>query len=216
MCPAARLAAVFVLLAVSSALAQPKPEPEYQGKKGSVWVETLLNDSSSRQRALAAIALGKLWAEHRYEPALPTLGRAIRVDASPAVRVQALSVVAGMDPLDVKKKVGDDKRSLADDLVQALESEKEPRVRRELAVTVGLFSDVARRGVDPLIGYLKDADPATRAAAATALGRIGSPAKEAVADLLPLLKDPETAVRRSAAFALGRVSVEDSAAASAL
>src|SRR5262249_58028907 len=111
------------------------------------------------QRARAAIALGTLWAEHRYEPALPTLGRAIRVDASPAVRVQALSVVAGMDPLDVKKKVGDDKRSLADDLVQALESEKEPRVRRGLAGTPRGLSGVGPRGGGPPLRGLEGAPP---------------------------------------------------------
>src|SRR5262249_59958305 len=113
------------------------------------------------QRARAAIALGTLWAEHRYEPALPTLGRAIRVDASPAVRVQALSVVAGMDPLDVKKKVGDDKRSLADDLVQALESEKEPRVRRGHGGAPRRLSGGApRRRAPPLRGPQRAGPPA--------------------------------------------------------
>src|SRR5438128_2031507 len=94
--PIARLAAVFTLLVLARANAEPPPDPEFQGKKGSEWVEILLNDQSPRQRSLAAVALGKLWTDDKtkYKPALATLGRAIRMDASVAVRSKALSVVA--------------------------------------------------------------------------------------------------------------------------
>lgn len=208
-----RPAAVLVLLAAAPLLAAwPPPEdPEFQGKKGSAWVDTLLNDPSTRQRALAAAALGRLWTDDksRYKPALATLGRALRTDASPAVRSKALSVVAGFAADDVTE-------FLANDLIQALDAEKDARIRKELATTVGLFPGVAKRAVTPLVGYLKDEDPGTRAAAADALGRAGAAAKDTVADLLPLLKDADATVRRAAAFALGRVSEEDSAAAAAL
>jgi HEAT repeat protein len=210
--PAARVAVILTLLGlVAPVLADPPENPEFQGKKGSEWVDVLLNDTSARQRSLAAVALGRLWTDDKtkYKPALATLGRAIKSDASPAVRSKVLSVVSGFAPDDVAE-------FLSGDLVQALEGEKDPRVRKELATTVGLFPKVAKKGVVPLTGYLKDADPATRAAAADALGRAGQAAKESVAELLPLLKDTDATVRRAAAFALGRVSEDDSAAASAL
>lgn len=202
----------IALLGATPLAAFPPPEdPEFQGKKGSAWVDTLLNDPSARQRTLAASALGALWKDpqSRYKPALAALGRALKSDASPAVRSKALSVVATFAPDDVTD-------FLANDLVEALDSEKDPRVRKELATTVALFPGVAKKGVTPLSGYLKDADPGTRAAAAEALGRAGPVAMDCVAQLLPLLKDPDPAVRRAAAFALGRVSEDDSAAASAL
>lgn len=198
--------------APQAAVAFPPPEdPEYQGKKGSAWVDTLLNDPSARQRTLAASALGSLWKDgkSKYKPALAALGRAVKSDASPAVRSKALSVISTFAADDVTD-------FLANDLVDALATEKDPRLRKELATAVALFPDVAKKGVAPLTGYLKDADPATRAAAADALGRAGPAAKDSVAELLPLLKDAEPSVRRAAAFALGRVSEDDAAAASAL
>ena len=215
--PIAVLSGLVILLAFAgSSGAQPKPEPMYQGKKAAEWVEVLVNDPSARQRALAATALGKIWAEYKYEPALTTLGRAIRLDTSPAVRVQALNIIAGLEPDAVKKPLGADKQSVADDLVAAAKAEKEPRVRKDLATTIGLFPDAAKRAVEPLRSFLKDADPATRTAAANALGRVGVNAKEALADVLPLLNDPEAAVRRSAVFALARIAPDDVAAGSAL
>lgn len=207
-----RLAAVFTLLVVVvNAQAQPAPDPEYQGMKGSQWVDILKTSESPRQRVLAVTALGKLWTDSKpkYQPGLEPIGRAIRVDPSPAVRIKAINVVAGFAPEDVNK-------FLADDLTQALESEKDAKVRRELAVTVGVFPAVAGKGTRSLARYLKDPDAGTRAAAATALGRAGPTAKDAVPELLPLLKDTDPTVRRAAAFALGRISVEDAAAAAEL
>jgi HEAT repeat protein len=188
----------------------------YQGKKAAEWVDVLVNDASARQRALAASALGKIWAEYKYEPALTTLGRAIRLDTSPAVRVQALTVIAGLEPDVVKRPLGTDKQSVADDLVAAAKAEKEPRVRKELAATMSFFPDAAKNAVDALTGYLKDAEPATRASAATALGRVGVTAKPALGEFLPLLNDTEPSVRRAAVFALARIAPDDTAAGSAL
>ncbi len=200
----------------SIAAAQPEPEPMYQGKKAAAWVDTLLSDPSARQRALAATALGKIWGEFKYEPGLEALGRAVRLDTSAAVRVQALTVIAGLEADIVKRPLGADKRSLTDDLVVAASTEKDERVRKTLASTIALFPEASKRSVESMTGYLKDADPTTRIAAATSLGRTGSNAKSALAALLPLLRDADAGVRRAAVFAIARVAPDDVAAGTAL
>src|SRR5438309_11306927 len=112
--PALFLSGLFALGAFAATVAgQPKPEPMYQGKKAAEWVDVMVNDPSARQRALAATALGKIWAEYKYEPALTTLGRAVRLDASPAVRVQALAIIGGLEADVVKRRLATDKQSVA-------------------------------------------------------------------------------------------------------
>jgi HEAT repeat protein len=190
---AGRLAglSLVLVLAAGAAPCRLDDEPEYDGKKASVWVDTLRNDASARKRALAAVALGRLWADHRYKDALPNLGRTLRIDTSPAVRTQTATVIGQLKPEDAK--------AVAADVVEALKNEKESRVRRELATALGRFPEVAKAAVEPLTAVLKDLDPAARAPAADA-------------DLLPLLADTDPAVKRAAVFALGRVRPEDPAA----
>jgi HEAT repeat protein len=199
----AKVSLVLVLAAVASP-GRPDDEPEYDGKKASVWVDTIRNDASARKRALAAVALGRLWADHRYKDALPNLGRTLRIDTSAAVRTQVAAVIGQLKP--------DDAKGVAADVVEALKNEKESRVRREIATALGRFPEVAKAAVEPLTAVLKDPDPAARAAAADALGRAGPDAGTAAPELLPLLADPDRAVKRAAVFALGRVRPEDPAA----
>src|SRR5581483_4666866 len=111
-------------LGLAAAPARPADsDPEYDGKKASAWVDTLRNDSSARKRATAVVALGRLWADHQYKDALPTIGRALRLDASPAVRAQAAVTIGRLKP--------EDARSIESDILDALKGEKESRVRRE-------------------------------------------------------------------------------------
>ena len=67
--------ATFALLAfaplTSLARQEKDADPVYDGKKASAWVKSLIDDSSARKRALAINALAKLWADKRYEDALP-------------------------------------------------------------------------------------------------------------------------------------------------
>jgi HEAT repeat protein len=122
------------------------------------------------------------------------------VDSSAAVRAQAALVLGGLKP--------DDGKLAGKDLVDALQSEKEARVRKEIVAAIAKFPAVAKTGVEPLTAALKDADPAVRATAADALAQAGPDAKSAAPGLEPLLKDSDKSVRLAAVFALGRIAPE--------
>jgi HEAT repeat protein len=194
--------AVLFGLALAASSARPADsDPEYDGKKASVWVDTLRNDTSARKRAMAVTALGRVWADHQYKDALPSIGRALRLDASPAVRSQAAVVIGQLKP--------EDARSVASDILDAIKGEKESRVRREIAAALSRFPEIAKTAVSPLTEVLKDPDATARAAAAEALGVAGPAAGDAAADLLPLLADAEKPVKLAAVIALGRIAPED-------
>jgi HEAT repeat protein len=201
-----RLLSAGLLLAgaISFAPARQDDDPVYDGKKASVWVDTLNNDSSARKRALAIEALAKLWATKQYKESIPTIGRALRLDSSAAVRSQAAIALGGLKENEIARG--------ARELVDALGPEKESRVRKEIAIAIGRFPAVAKLAVTPLTATLKDADPATRLAAAEALALTGSDGKSAAAGLVPLLQDSDKAVRLAAVVALGRVTPEGSSA----
>jgi HEAT repeat protein len=190
--------------AISTTSARQDDDPVYDGKKASVWVDTLNNDSSARKRALAIEALAKLWATKQYKESIPTIGRALRLDSSAAVRSQAAIAIGGLKESEIARG--------ASYLVDALEPEKESRVRKEIAIAIGRFPAVAKLAVTPLTATLKDADPATRLAAAEALAQTGSDGKSAAAGLVPLLQDSDKAVRLAAVVALGRVTPEGASA----
>lgn len=199
-CAAAATLAVLVTL-VAPVVAQ-NDEPVYNGKKASSWVDTLINDASARQRALAVEALAKLWADKQYKESIPNIGRALRLDSSAAVRTQAAIALGGLKEEDIKRGLG------VKDLIDSLGQEKESRVRREIARAIGRFPVVAKLAVIVLTDTLKDPDPGTRAAAADALALTGMEGKTAAVGLAPLLDDEDKTVRRSAVIALGRISPE--------
>lgn len=181
--------------------AQPESDPVYDGKKASEWVSIVQNDASARKRAIAVVALGRVYSQHQYKDAISNIGRSLRIDTSSAVRTQAAVVIAGLKPEDVKP--------IETDIVDALKGEKEARVRKELSIALSRFPEVAKKAVEPLIAVLKDADPAARIAAAEALAKAGGAAKSASTALLPLLNDPDKPVRQSAIFALGRITPDN-------
>lgn len=191
---------LFLVSATSALPARQEADPVYDGKKGSVWVNSLVNDTSARRRALAVEALAKLWSEKRYQESLPSISRALRLDSSVAVRTQAAVALSTLKESDIKY--------VGKDLVDALEKEKESRVRKEIAVIMGRHPVVAKLGVGPLTAALKDPDPATRIAVAEALAQAGADAKSAAANLAPMLTDEDRAVRRAAVIALGRITPE--------
>lgn len=202
------LALLLLLLPCSSRIAAE--EPSFSGRKLSEWQTMLKEDPTPRKRRAAVVALGQIGADNRevLPIVLVAVGKALRADASPAVREQA-ALVLGQQRVDEKTA------GILPDLVEALRIEKEPTVRRELAVAVGRYGAYAKQAVGPLAPFLKDADPLVRAAAADALGRIGPAAGTAVADVLPLLKDADAAVRHAAVFALGRIDPDEKAAPAA-
>ena len=156
--------ALLALVAGAQVFAQPQSDPVYDGKKSSEWVVVLQNDPSARKRALAIVALGSAWSEHQYKDGLRNVGRSLRTDTSAAVRAQAATTIAGFKP--------DAVREIDNELIKALDAEKDPRVRKELALAIARFPEVAKKAVEQLSGALKDADPATRFAAADALFRV--------------------------------------------
>ena len=195
--------AVSTLLAagLSPGLAQDtEADPSHGGKKGSEWVKTLIEDTSARKRALAVDALSKIWAQKRYAESLPNISRALRLDSSTAVRAQAAIVLGGLKESDIKL--------VGKDLIDALGSEKESRVRREIAIGLSRFPFLAKAGVANLTAALKDPEPATLIALADALAQAGSDAKSAAAGLAPMLHHDAKEVRRAAVIALGRTSPE--------
>lgn len=195
-------AALLVTTALcAAAAARQDGDPELDGKKASEWVAALRNDPSPRKRVQAAAALGPLWVKHQYKDALTDLVRSMKIDPSAAVRAQCARTFGGLPPESaalLAKEVGD-----------AFASEKEAAVRKELAVAVARFPDVAKKAVEPLSAVLKDPDPAAKVAAAEALARAGADAKAAADDLLPLLNDAEKPVRQMTVFALGRIAPEN-------
>lgn len=179
-------------------------EPEYQGKKASVWLDVLANDASARKRALAVEAALRLWVEHQHTESLAAILRAVRADSSAAVRATAARALAGLPDRDI--------RAAGRELAEAISAEKDSRVRRELAVVLGRHEEVARLAVSGLTQALRDPDAAVRATAAEALAVAGAEAKSAAPELVGLLQDAEAGVRRSAVRALGRIQPAGAAA----
>ncbi|MBA4189751.1 MAG: hypothetical protein C0467_17330 [Planctomycetaceae bacterium] len=209
------LAASVALLALAQfpavARQDDKDDPEVDGKKVSVWIDTIVKDESARKRALAVEALAKAWTEKRHEQALFYIGRALRVDTSAAVRSQAALAIGGIRELEIRYLIEKKENLGVKDLVDSMGTEKESRVRKEIARAIGRFPMVAKMAVVQLTGALKDPEPATRAAVAEALSVTGSDGKSAAAGLAPLLEDEDKAVKRAAVIALGRITPEGSA-----
>jgi HEAT repeat protein len=183
-------------------------DPEFKGKKVSQWIDTVQNDGSARKRALAVDALGEIWVVHKHKDAIPNVCRALRVDTSAAVRLQAAQVLGGLRASEIDQG--------AKTLVDALGAEKEARVRKEIIAAMSKFPEVCALGVDPLAAALKDPDPAVKVAAAEALAQAGgqtkTKAQSAAPALVPLLKDADTKVRTAAVYALGRIQPEGASA----
>jgi HEAT repeat protein len=202
--PIRHVTAILIFLTAAAVLAaagtQKDKDPVHEGKKASAWVDSLVNDASARKRALAVEALAKLWAEKQYEESLPSIGRALRVDPSAAVRAQAAIALGAVKDSDIKR--------VGKDLIDAMAAEKESRVRKEIAAVMSRHTDLAKAGVAGLTEALKDPEPATKIAVADALARAGSDAKSAAVNLAPMLADADEAVRHAAVIALGRISPE--------
>ena len=207
MLSAARLAAASLLLLLALPARAQDTDPVQDDLKASEWVKIRQTDPSARKRTLAVVALGKIAVKGNYKEAIPELTRALRFDNSPAVRASAAAAIG-----DLK---ADDARKAEAEVIEALKTEKETKVKRAIAAAVAHFPELAKKAVEPITPMLKDADAATRAAAAEALASAGADAKGAANDLLALLADPEKATRQAAANALGRIAPDNPSFAAA-
>ena len=135
MLSATRLAGAFALLAFAVGFVRgDDADPVYEGQPVSKWIDTVQKDASARKRALAVEALGKIWIVHKHKDAIPNVCRALRVDTSAAVRAQAALVLAGLR----KDDIGQGSKALVD----ALGTEKESRVRKEIIAAMAKFPEV--------------------------------------------------------------------------
>jgi HEAT repeat protein len=191
---------LVIALAATAGRAGQDKDPVYDGKKGSEWVDVLINDKSARKRALSVEALSKLWAEKRYEESLPNISRSMRLDSSAAVRAQAVIALGALKE--------DDFKYVGKDMIDALGMEKDSRVRKEIATVMSRYPPLAKAGVANLTAALKDSEAATRIAVAEALGQAGSDAKSAAVNLAPMLGEEDKSVRLAAVIALGRTAPE--------
>lgn len=184
-------------------------EPLFNGRKLSDWLTVLREDPTPRKRRGAVVALGQIAAADKdsFATAIFAVGKAMQNDAVPAVRQQAASVLG-------QQKV-DDAAIILLDLKNAVRQEKDPAVRREVAVTLGRFGKLARQAVPALTEALKDPDLAVKSACVEALGRVGPDAHTAAPAILEALKSNDKALTQAAVFALGRVDPEDKSACSA-
>jgi HEAT repeat protein len=92
-----------------------------------------------------------------------------------------------------------------DRLVALLQSDPEPKVRKDAAYALGLIGDAT--AVKPVVAALKDESPMVRGMAAEALAYIRD---LSVTDpLLETLQDPSAEVRYWGAFAVGQIGGED-------
>lgn len=196
---------ILALLVCAFAAAPMKAEePSINGRTLSEWTAILKDDSLVRKRKAALLSLGQLIAndEEARKKAVPVIAKAMKVDGNAGVRGQAAAALGQLPTESAALFLGD--------LAEALRSEKDSEVRKELAVAVGRFGRLSVSAVLPLADLLKDPAAPTRAAAADALGRIGKDARKAAPNLIPLAKDPERSVRLAAVFALGRTDADDS------
>ena len=194
------------LLLACVALAAPAgraDEPAFNGRPLSDWLTMLKEDPTPRKRRAAVVALGQIAAANKSEfvTAVTAIGRALQNDAAPAVRQQAATVIG-------QQKV-EDALVVLTDLTSAVRVEKEPSVRREVAVTLGRFGKLAKQAVPALADALADNDDGVKAATAEALGRVGPESRAAAPALLKLAKSADKPLRRAVTFALGRIDADD-------
>lgn len=178
-------------------------DPTFNNRRMSEWLAILKNDSSARKRKAAAVAVGQIANDLKDTKKfiLPALANTIRNDPAAPVRSQA-AVTLGQQPPEFSG-------AFVTDLAECLRTEKDTQVKIDVSTALGRIGRLAKAGVLPLTGLLKDPNADVRASAADSLGRIGPDAKSATAALLPLIDDKELLVRQRAVFALGRVEPDD-------
>jgi HEAT repeat protein len=143
---------------------------------------------------LIAAATGYVWTEDKESVA--SLIRELK-DSNPKVRVSAAEDIGHRGAVrasDVKKAIPA--------LVDVLKKDKDPTVRRAVALALGQVDPDPALAVPALVAALKDKAPPVRIASATALGQLGDNAKDAIPALQQAQRDKDKALSRAAGMAL--------------
>jgi HEAT repeat protein len=191
--PFARRLGGLVLLALlaPAQAAEPEPDPIYDGKRLSAWLE-LLQSKDERERRGARQALTSLVKQGRTSVG-PLVEALLEVPGDRQVPPARLEMLVQLGPAAVPR------------LTAAL-WEEDP-TRRALAVfALGQLGRAARPAVPPLLERLKDEDALMRCIIAQALARIR--ARSAIPALTERLGDKDQRVREAAAQALIHLRVE--------
>jgi HEAT repeat protein len=187
--------------------AHPAQEAHFLGKPPLYWLEQL-NDRRPGARRAAAFALGKLGAG-AYSPQTIRLlaEHAGNQEEDAAVRAAAAQALGELALILRKYTQSKDAwHDCSGTLLQALSTDKDPRVRRAAAYAIGGFGKVASQSRGPVRTALKDESPGVRQNAAWALGQLGGEqAVESLQSLGETLQDKDPLVRRDAAAAIGSV-----------
>jgi HEAT repeat protein len=143
---------------------------------------------------LFAFSTSAAWCKDKES--LRSLLRELR-SADPKARIAALQEIGHRGAVRAA-----DVRSAIPALVDLVQKDKDPAVRRAAASALGQVDPDPEVAVPVLIGALKDKAAPVRIAAAGALGLFGNAAKEAIPALQQLQTDKDKAVARAANMAL--------------
>lgn len=182
--------------------------------------DALLHDKHSMVRTHAAKALGKI--RNGDEEGVHALDEALWTDKSTEVRKNAIwalgeigdrsddtikglsAALRNKDPeisvcaARAMSKIGSSSSTVIYYLCEALLHASSPRVRQEVARTLGDLGPGARDATTTLAKALEDGDAEVRLSAAEALGKIGREALEAASALSKATRDADTRVRAQA------------------
>jgi HEAT repeat protein len=196
--------------AASSNRSYAADDPEIRGRKVSAWFKFLREEKDARRRQ-AALQIIDLQAGPKVAVVFPGLLRELREHPDTAIRARIAQLL-----LKYKDK-GDD---LTKALTNALENDKDAKVREAAATTLGRLDRMGFVTVPELTKALKDQAPTVRAAAADALGQFSAIDGEIARDAIPLLseclKDSSTPVRMNVVLTLARMGPAAATATPAL
>jgi len=230
-----KIITIILLLGVVGLIAWPvlHPEPEFQGKRVSRWLQQKLDGSGDWQEVTNAFfQIGP--------PAIPCIAGRLRRDNSGLAR--GYRQTWARSPGFLKKIIPEPGEPMPEvaavnafceigpraiPSLTALLGDRNPLVRSSAAWALGSFQRTGHGDavkIAELVNSLKDSDARVRLHAAGTLGEFGEQAVPAIAPLIARLKDDEKGlksgtvvpVRSWAARALGRIGPTAEAAAPAL
>jgi HEAT repeat protein len=187
----------------------------------------LLRDPDAKVRRMAIRAWGRI----RPNPAVsvPVLSGVLR-DADPSMRTEALNILTEIGKPAVPTlvrllqredvvywccvalgEIGPDAAEAAPALVDVLNTNRQPEVRREAALALGAIGPSSSASVPGLIEALANRSPTVVAGAAYALGRIGPQARAAETPLTRCAANSDPLVKTVCAWALAKIDVDNDA-----